>query len=468
MKRKLRNILKAFSVALVAFCVMTSCKDDDVPDVTWPEWPTVSAPEVVTATLKPATGSGAEIAAGSNVRFQAHITDSDNEVRRATLTVTVGGNQIVSEQFRLAGGDVDVDHTFSIPFVSGMNGDVYPEVTFDVINSLHKTSSVTLAEAQNVLVKRPVLGDKVYLVTSVGDIYELPRSADNRYSAAVKAPYFESYKIATKLTADRKIDYSSIVWGLVGGQPAVVSDESSAGIPSNVNPAAIIKKINFDAVSFRTVLDLAVVFGGAELQPSSYNGYQEAKLSLTSGKTYTVTGIGGLGTAIDLNFFESVSDSEVKFVGPNGEYTLYYNLAKSRLYIEQRGATYPAALWISGMGLGFPQPPYSLDVDWSGNGWNWTVDVHQRSFCKKTGDGTFEALLYISRSINLKIFQQCGWGAEFQSYNFTKSPENILVDGIEPSDGHKTGDFATGTAFTEGVYLLRLDFNQMTIEVIRR
>ena len=122
----------------------------------------------------------------------------------------------------------------------------------------------------------------------------------------------------------------------------------------------------------------------------------------------------------------------------------------------------------SRMGLGFPQPPYSLDVDWSGNGWNWTVDVHQRSFCKKTGDGVFEALLYISRSINLKIFQQCGWGNEFQSYNFTKSPENILVDGIEPSDGHKTGDFATGPAFTEGVYLLRLDFNRMTIEIIRR
>ena len=240
------------------------------------------------------------------------------------------------------------------------------------------------------------------------------------------------------------------------------------GIPSEVNPAAIIKKMNFDAVSFRTVLDLAVVFGSAELQPSSYNGYQEATLSLASGQTYTVTGIGGLATAVDLNFFESVSDSEVKFTGPDGEYTLYYNLSKSRLYVEQRGATYPAALWISGMGLGFPQPPYSLDIDWSGNGWNWTVDVHQRAFCKKTGDGTFEALLYISRNINLKIFQQCGWGSEFQSFNFTKTPENILVDGIEPSDGHKTGDFATGTAFTEGVYLLRLDFNRMTIEIIRR
>ena len=458
----------AFSVVLVAFCVMTSCKDDDVPDVTWPEWPTVSAPEVVTATLKPAAGSGAEISAGGSVRFQAHITDSDNEVRRATLTVTVGGNEIVSEQFRLAGGDVDVDHTFIVPFVSGMNGDVYPAVTLDVTNSLHKTASVTLADAQNVLVKRPVLGDKVYLVTSAGDVYELPRTADNRYSAEVKAPYFESYKIATKLTTDQKIDYSSVVWGLVDGQPAVVTDSSSAGIPSEVNPAAIIKKMNFDAVSFRTVLDLAVVFGSAELQPSSYNGYQEATLSLASGQTYTVTGIGGLATAVDPNFFESVSDSEVKFTGPDGEYTLYYNLSKSRLYVEQRGATYPSALWISGMGLGFPQPPYSLDIDWSGNGWNWTVDVHQRAFCKKTGDGTFEALLYISRNINLKIFQQCGWGGEFQSFNFTRTPENILVDGIEPSDGHKTGDFATGTAFTEGVYLLRLDFNQMSIEIIRR
>lgn len=458
----------AFSVALVAFCVMTSCKDDDVPDVTWPEWPTVSAPEVVTATLKPAAGSGAEISAGGSVRFQARITDSDNEVRRATLTVTVGGNEIVSEQFRFADGDVDVDHTFTVPFVSGMDGDVYPAVTLDVTNSLHKTASVMLADAQNVLVKRPVLGDKVYLVTSVGDVYDLPRTADNRYSAEVKAPYFESYKIATKLTTDQKIDYSSVVWGLVDGQPAVVTDSSSAGIPSDVNPAAIIKKMNFDAVSFRTVLDLAVVFGSAELQPSSYNGYQEAPLSLTSGQTYTVTGIGGLATAVDPNFFESVSDSEVKFTGPNGEYTLYYNLSKSRLYVEQRGATYPSALWISGMGLGFPQPPYSLDIDWSGNGWNWTVDVHQRAFCKKTGDGTFEVLLYISRNINLKIFQQCGWGGEFQSFNFTRTPENILVDGIEPSDGHKTGDFATGTAFTEGVYLLRLDFNQMTIEIIRR
>lgn len=93
----------AFSVVLVVFCAMTSCKDDDVPDVTWPEWPVVSAPEVVTATLKPAAGSGAEIVAGSSVRFRAHITDSDNEVRRATLTVTVGGNEIVSEQFRLTG-----------------------------------------------------------------------------------------------------------------------------------------------------------------------------------------------------------------------------------------------------------------------------------------------------------------------------------------------------------------------------
>lgn len=453
---------------LVAFCTMTSCKDDDVPDVAWPEWPVVSAPEIVTATLKPAAGSGAEIVAGSSVRFRAHITDSDNEVRRATLTVTVGGNEIVSEQFRLTGGNADVEHTFTVPFVSGMDGDVYPAVTLDVVNSLHKTASVTLSEAQNVLVKRPALGDEVYLVTSGGDVYELPRSADNLYSAEVKAPYFESYKIAAKLTADRKIDYSSIVWGLVDGQVAVVTDASAAGIPSDVNPAAIIKKMNFDAVSFRTVLDLAVVFGGAELQPSSYNGYQEATLSLASGQTYTVTGIGGLATAVDPNFFESVSDSEVKFVGLDGEYTLYYNLSKSRLYIEQRGATYPSALWISGMGLGFPQPPYSLDVDWSGNGWNWTVDVHQRSFCKKTGDGTFEALLYISRSINLKIFQQCGWGGEFQSYNFTKSPENILVDGIEPSDGHKTGDFATGPAFTEGVYLLRLDFNRMTIEIIRR
>lgn len=449
---------------LLSLCgIFGSCKDT-VEDVVFPEWPYVSTPSIETASLKPATAGQTEIIAGSKVRFRATLADERNPIRQATLTVKYGDKQTVGIDFRLNTQQVVLDTVFVMPFTSSLTSDMHPSVTLDVTNKMYKVGSVTLEQSDNTLVKRPVVGDKLYLVTSNGDAIELSASEADNYTSTQKTNYFASYKIAQKLNADRTIDYSGLVWGAVDGGIGIIDSPSGSPISLAMNQASVIKKITFSTLSFDPAFDLAIVFGGVELVAPSYSGYQECSIDLVKDQEYTVTGIGDLNKSISATFLEYISEDKVKFTGSTGRYNLYYKLDKSHLYIQQNGVTYPAAIWITGGGMGFPQQPYSVDI-----AWNWG-EPHKYAYCKKTGDDTFEVVLYLSPNFQFKPFQQKDWGNEWQSTAFTKTPKDVIIDHFESYDGggHYTGDFKNGPAFVEGIYLLKFDMANKTLEAIKQ
>lgn len=449
---------------LFSLCgILSSCKDT-VEDAVFPEWPHVSTPSVETASLKPAAAGQTEITAGSKVRFQATVADERNSIRQATLTVKYGDKEAVSIDFRLNSQQIALDTVFVMPFTSALTSDMYPSVTLDVTNKMHKVGSATLEQSENTLVKRPVVGNKLYLVTSSNEVIELSETGDNTYVSTQKTAYFASYKIAQKLNADRTIDYSGLVWGSVDGQIGVIGSASDSPITLAMNQASVIKKITFSTLSFDPLFDLAIVFGGVELIAPSYNGYQECSIDLVKDQEYTVTGIGELNKSISATFLQYVSGEKVKFTGSTGRYNLYYKLDKSHLYIQQNGVTYPAAIWITGGGMGFPQLPYSVDI-----AWNWG-EPHKFAYCKKTGDDKFEVMLYLSPNFQFKPFQQKDWGNEWQSTAFIKTPKDVIIDHFESYDGggHYTGDFKNGPAFVEGIYLLKFDMANKTLEAVKQ
>ena len=451
-------------LALLLLCgILSSCKET-VEDVVYPEWPYVSTPSVETASLKPVVAGQTEITAGSQVHFRATVADERNPIRQAKLVVKYGDKQAVGIDFRLNSQQVALDTVFVMPFNSALTADMYPTVTLEVTNKMYKIGSATLEPGDNTLVKRPVVGDKLYLVTSNDEVIELSKTEDNTYTSTVKTNYFASYKIAQKLNADHTIDYSGLVWGSVDGQIGIIGSASDSPIALEMNQASVIKKVTFSTVSFDPLFDLAIVFGGVELVAPSYNGYQECSIDLEKDQEYTVTGIGELNKSINATFLQYVSEDKVKFTGSTGRYNLYYKLDKSHLYIQQNGVTYPAAIWITGGGMGFPQQPYSVDIAWA---WG---EPHKFAYCKKTGEDKFEVVLYLSANFQFKPFQQKDWGNEWQSTAFTKTPKDVIIDHFESYDGggHYTGDFKNGPVFTEGIYLLKFDMANKTLEAIKQ
>ncbi len=215
-----------------------------------------------------------------------------------------------------------------------------------------------------------------------------------------------------------------------------------------------------DDITFGNIVRKYYSINGVPLNPSPLPSYIEATVSLTQGNHIWFEGFGyDIGKIIRQDFFSDTYLNGTIFIGPTGNYKLYYNLINGFVYIDAGNAnlTYPNGLWICGTGLGFPKEPYSATTQW-----NWWLP-HEYIYCKKTADNIFEATAYMNKGFLFKFFHRRNWGLEETAYNYSMEPANWLVNA-----NNGWNDFGSGSNFTSGVYTIKIDMNVKKVSLIKK
>ena len=201
--------------------------------------------------------------------------------------------------------------------------------------------------------------------------------------------------------------------------------------------------------------------------------FSKFTFSFTKGKEYRFLGFGGdITQMVRPEFFTDILEDRSYFDGLSGEYTLYYETAKKRMYIEDASATYPNLILFCGVGVGFPHPPYGAHTQW---GFGVPKDC---MYLKKVGEGVFEAVIYMAADFDFKMFVARGWvwqnntpppvadgifydsrwlaapyASELQAQDFTIGPRELL-------QAHGwNGDLNQGSSFVPGVYKITVNIN---------
>lgn len=451
-------------IVCLSIFTFSSCeKTIDRPDQ-WPDWPNISQPKIENAKL---TGPNNEssINAGQSFKFTAYISDIYNDLVSMDLTISINNRIVFQEEVPLTGKEADVHIQGHLPFIANFTGPAVPVVKLTAINNeVGGKTEMILPEEDNITVNRPQTPDKLYVVDNLGQVFELFPIEGLEHDFITNddlSDFGQSFKIAEKLSGGNKIDYTGTVWGTKDGEIISIGDES--GSPILVSSSEKVKKIAFNTYSFIVSgAAPAIIIDKGDFIVSTYEGYKSLNLSLSKGDELEFVGFGDdVSGILRPDFFINISENKANFDGQAGEYTLHYNESNGFVYIENPAKTFPDALWMDGTGLGFPQSPYIATSEW---GWDKPTDY---IFCKKTAEGVFEAVIYISPGFGFKFFTRKGWESseypEYKAHNFTVTPSELIQPHKwTPETWDGNGDLTPGSAFTPGVYKIEINVNEGT------
>ncbi|MDR3061699.1 MAG: hypothetical protein LBU57_06260 [Dysgonamonadaceae bacterium] len=459
MKSSIKSILIVLGTLLLFSC------EEKINEPEWPEWANISQPKFENAKL---TGLNEETSIKANdlFRFTAKITDVYNDLTSFNISISMNNKIVFQKDVQLSGKEANIDLQAHMPFVANFNGPVYPVVTIKAVNNeVSGTTEIVLPEASIVEVSRPVTPSKLYAVDNLGHVFELSPIEGKEYDFITTVDLSaigQSFKIASKLTNDNKIDYNGIVWGMKDNEIVTV-DETGSAIAINSSDG-VVKIIAFNIYTFLiSGAAPATIIDKAAFTESAYAGYKELTLSLSRGEELEFIGFGkNISDILRPDFFVNTAENKTNFDGYTAEYTLLHNETNGFIYIENKTMVLPDALWIDGSGIGFPLPPYIAT-----SGWSWSKPTDY-VFCKKTAEGVFSAVIYISNGFGFKFFTRRGWESpeypEYKAHNFTVTPSELIQSHKwteETWDGN--GDLVPGPAFVSGVYKIEMNLNANTI-----
>jgi hypothetical protein len=160
----------------------------------------------------------------------------------------------------------------------------------------------------------------------------------------------------------------------------------------------------------------------------------------------------------NVDFFERVSSGKVKFLGEDGDYTLYYNKDRRHIILGVNGPSHPAYLVMTGLGLGYPSRVDGMNEH---TGWGFG-NVRQYILCRKTGDNVYQATVYITNAdwAAFKIYQNTSWGGEKGQNSFT----SITGVSFEQAGTGNLKDLKPPTGMTPGIYRMTIDWGNNTLD----
>jgi len=209
-----------------------------------------------------------------------------------------------------------------------------------------------------------------------------------------------------------------------------------------------VQSFDFDVEAERVT---PMTVDGKQMTLETIGGIQYFTLTtpFSANGTVEFSGINDLANALNPDFFSDISGNKAQFTGPAGSYRLAYNPENGFMYIDQPGATFPDALWVTGTGMGFAKEPYQTTTSWG-------FDTPQQCiFCKKVEDGIFQVTFYTD-GFNMKFYHINTWDqGEENSSGYTLTPGDLLQS---TSDGN----WESGAALTPGVYRITINVNAKT------
>jgi hypothetical protein len=442
--------------------VFGACRQDELRTY-FPD----STPVIESASIYSENETGqAVVLFGDSIVLEATVLDAKTPLSTLQIEIIVNDNLVQKATIRTAGNQSTVREKYKIPLTAhaGNNSDV--EIYLKLTNVEGNTVEKALTGQMKAV--RPTFGDPFYFVLQDGNVIEAHPEAgnpDNYQSEPVNiAAAGVKFKIAQKLTGDRKIDYSGFVWGDVNGELALCA-ETDPYFEYRDPLILVFKQLFFNVYSFDFSVDAerrtVIQIDGVELTATAMDGVDYLTVNKTLAKDQIVTfgGFNDLPNTLHPDFFETLSTNQAKFTGWPGTYQILYNPDTGFLYIEQPEAQYPDALWLDGTGMGFPGTPYLATTSWN---WNKPEDY---IFCRKIENGVFQATFYSNR-FDMKFFHQRMWGDEENSSNYTLTPVTLMAAGRN-DQGAPNGNWVAGVAFTPGVYRVVINLNNKTSNIER-
>jgi len=465
----MKNILKFILLISVSYGFWACTNEDVVVKYA------TSTPKIDTAIV-----AESQITYGDSIHIKMAVSDNVAPLSTLVVRVVVNNDVVVSETIRTKGNQSSILRTYRVPFVANRpdNAAVKVYLTSTNVSGVEKDSIVSTTTA-----KRPVYTDlwmvpdggkgvKMILTDPVNLIYHISGLTFGTTLA---------FRIASKVKAFNKEDYTGLVWGKVGDGIGLID---VTGNSFSITDASLvgISEFTFDALKFSakvggkllepvTTLDMTADLPANPSSLGNPAGFRGGNVYFGENVEVTFTGITtSLANSISPDYFQVTGPNTAKFLGKTGLYKAYFLTTANYLYIEpQPEAIYPDVLWLDGTGFGRPSTPYMTTASWN---WNSPLDYIP---CRLVSTGIYQATIYCKNtpntdvtakygSLDFKYFFKRGWWDKAHE----EWADGYTVDApfLGPADGN--GNVKTlSAAVIEGVYRITLNQNDKTIKAVK-
>lgn len=183
--------------------------------------------------------------------------------------------------------------------------------------------------------------------------------------------------------------------------------------------------------------------------------YDGVEMQLAKGQTVKFEGVPDLKKALQLHFWDVISDTEATFKGNDGSYDLIWDKATELFFTELHGwLEYPEMLYVGGANWGHSGAgTVTAPAGWQNHQMKGMMNLNN------TDENKWELSMYLAPGFAFK-FAGAHYmngvneysGKDIESLN----PELI---GVDPT----WGDFIPGADFTPGVYSISVDLDEYTL-----
>jgi hypothetical protein len=445
-------ILCVFSIFLFSSCE----KDENIINS--------SIPVIETANITPTT-----FTFGDSVTITAKISDAVKQLSTLDIQAVINGRIITLQKILLDGNSTEVNRKIFVPLIDNISDNT--EITFHIKATNNKNGSST-KELSGFTGKRPYF-TQLYLVLGNDDVYTLTPQTSNKDNYEISDVIINksfTYRIAQKITADNKIDYSGLVWGNVEGK-IQLTDETDADIFAFTSGVDYTSYVVFDNYGFKTSLS-----GGDYAMPNiMLDDFEEATIDgeefyqlsilLTEGEEYNVYNeLASNVIVYNMDFFDRINRNKIKFLGNTGNYTLYYNKTREHVVLlPENPPAYPDYILVTGMGIGYPSKIAKEHTGWGfGNVRNFLLT-------RKIAADAYQITMFIRAKefnedgtpndwISFKPYENTGWGGE-------KTYSDFTYTGLQIFEGTAGSNIFPSVDMEEGIYRLIINWNTNTINV---
>ena len=447
MKSLYKNLFLGLCVGSI---FLTSCSEDEETRTKFSH----STPVIESASISPSS-----FVYGDSVTITAKVSDKVTPLSTLSLKMIVNDVLVAETEIRTPGNSSEVSAKFKVDFKSQLPDNANVEVQLTLINV---EGDETKGSIDGLKGNRTYY-NKLYLVLDNGAVHTLTPKSDKSDNYFLEDVIIKSnnikYRIAEKITADNQIDFSGYVWGYQGGSIQIV-DETGDYITTTNSLIDYITAFEFDDYYFDGRVS------GEKIDPKYLNSdyFDEVtvekekfmKLTRTIAKDQVMTLFGDLASTdvvYNMDYFERISADQVKFVGAEGAYSLYYSPTRKTMIVDPDKRSYPDVLLAAGEGLGYPSKIKSeTHTTWSFNA------PLQAIIFRKIADNVYQGTVYLDATpdkASFKFFENKDWGNEKKSTDFTM-PAVLAKD---TDLGKSDGNWYAATGATSGNYKITINLS---------